>query len=225
MTICDCEGTGQCEGKYAGSSGGCLRVSRGANLNIYGGTYTNLAKAKTEYGGAVVILTNTAYTGTAAGSAPYGCTFNFYGGTITGGQTTGSGGNLNVYSDSCIFNMYGGIIEKGQADDNGGNIQSYGTVNLLGGTICGGDAAKNGDDVYINGGTLTIGGDIQIGSIYLNGKSFKIHSSGLNTTTTPIEIVGTGEFATNVVDDLSACFTAAGEIVYDAAKKTLTIIQ
>ena len=221
LTICDCVGTGACESSSA-YNGGTLRLARGGYLNVYGGTYTNLKEAST--GGAVVVVSRDVYsaTGSTSSNSENKSTFNFYGGTITGGKTTGTGGNLSVFHAECTFNMYGGIIENGTSTGNGGNMRSHGTVNLLGGIIRGGDAAKNGDDVYINAGTLTIGGDIQIGSIYLNGKSFKIHSSGL-TTTTPIEIVGTGKFATNVLTDLSACFKAAGEIVYDAAAKTLTI--
>ena len=220
LTICDCEGTGACESSYA-SNGGTLRLARGGVLNVYGGTYTNLKKVST--GGAVVVVSRDVYsaTGSTADNSENKSVFNFYGGKLTGGQTTGNGGNLTVFHAECTFNMYGGIIENGQADGTGGNVRAYGTINLLGGTIIGGTGAK-GNDVYMNSGTLTIGGNLNIGSIYLNGKSFKIHSSGL-TTETPIEIIGTGKFATNVLTDLSACFKAAGEIVYDEEAKTLTI--
>ena len=221
LTICDCVGTGACESSY-GSNGGTLRLARGGTLNVYGGTYTNLKEVTT--GGAVVVVSRDVYSGTGgtADTTENKSTFNFYGGKISGGKTTGTGGNLTVFHAECTFNMYGGIIENGTSTGNGGNIRSYGTTNLLGGTITGGSAAKNGDDVYMHGGTLTIGGNMNIGSIYLNGKSFKIHSSGL-TTETPIEIIGTGTFATNVLTDLTECFKSTGEIVYDEEAKTLTI--
>ncbi len=221
LTLCDCEGTGEVAANYA-SNGGCLRLTRGGTLNVYGGTYTN-SKAVANGGGVVVVSRDTySATGATTTNTENKSVFNFYGGKLTGGKTTGTGGNLTVFHAECTFNMYGGIIENGQADGNGGNMRSYGTTNLLGGTVTGGSAAGNGDDVFINGGTLTIGGKMNIGSIYLNGKSFKIHTSGLETAT-PIEIVGTGTFATNVLTDLSSCFQAATGIIYDATAKTLSI--
>ncbi len=221
LTLCDCVGTGEAVANY-GYNGGCLRLTRGGTLNVYGGTYSNLQEVTS--GGAVVVVSRDTYSATGASSTntENESVFNFYGGKLSGGKTSGSGGNLTVFHAECTFNMYGGIMEGGEATGNGGNMRSHGTVNLLGGTITGGSAAK-GDDVFINGGTLTIGGKLEIGSIHVNGKSFKIHDSGL-TVTLPIDIVGaSGTFATNVAEDLSSRFAVVGTIVYDANAKTLKV--
>ena len=219
LTICDCVGTGKCQANTT-TAGGALRMARGGTLNIYGGTFTNLKE--TTGGGVVVIGRDTwSATGATASNSSSFAIVNMYGGKITGGKTSGNGGNVTVYHAECKVNMYGGVIENGVAAKNGGNIYCNGTMNLLGGTITGGSAAK-GNDLYLYGGTLTIGGKLNIGQIHVNGKTFKIHADGLETET-PIEIIGSGTFATNVLTDLSGCFKAASGIVYDAAAKTLAI--
>ena len=225
LTITDCVGTGKGTASFS-SNGGVLRLTRGGTLNVYGGTYTNTKTVST--GGAVVVVSRDNYS--ATGSTTDGTTtqnkstFNMYGGTLKDGKTTGTGGNLTVFHSECTFNMYGGTIEGGTADANGGGMRAYGTTNLLGGKITGGKD-KNGCTVFINGGTLTIGGDVEIDSISLNGKSFKIHSSGWNITT-PVKLVGSGKFATNVTTDMSALFEdmkGALNVVYDETAKTLTL--
>ena len=219
LTICDCVGTGKCQANTT-TAGGALRMARGGTLNIYGGTFTNL---KETTGGGVVVIGRDGWSATGATSSNSGnfAVVNMYGGKITGGKTSGNGGNVTIYHAECTFNMYGGVIENGVAAKNGGNIYGNGTMNMLGGSITGGSAAK-GDDLYLYGGTLTIGGKLNIGQIHVNGKTLKIHSSGLETET-PIEIIGSGTFATNVLTDLSGCFQAASGIVYDAAAKTLAV--
>jgi hypothetical protein len=219
LTICDCVGTGKCQANTT-TAGGALRMARGGTLNIYGGTFTNL---KETTGGGVVVIGRDVWSATGASSSNSSsfAILNMYGGKITGGKSSGNGGNVTVYHAECTFNMYGGVIENGVAAKNGGNIYCNGKMNLLGGSITGGSAAK-GDDLYLYSGTLTIGGKLAIGQIHVNGKTLKIHSSGLETET-PIEIIGSGTFATDVLTDLSGCFKAATAIVYDAAEKTLKI--
>lgn len=222
LTVTDCGTTGKAIGAST-SNGGCIKITKGGTLNIYGGTFSNPNKVST--GGGVIVVSRDGSSACGSGSStPNVGVFNLYGGTLSGGKTSGSGGTVTVFHAECTMNMYGGTIENGVATSNGGNLRSHGTVNLLGGTITGGSAAK-GDDVYINGGTLTIGGELTIGSIHVNGKSFKIHSGGL-TVKAPIEIVGSDTFATGVAVDLSGCFKAADStlsVVYDAEAKTLKL--
>ena len=223
LTFTDCEGTGTVSGNIA-QNGGCIKVLNGGTLNIYAGTFTNPKKDTT--GGAVIAVSND--SGNVVASSPKKTsTFNFYGGTLTGGQTSGNGGTLATWTANTVLNMYGGTVENGSADKAGGCISINGPAKILGGAVSGGSAGTNGQDIAIrSSGSLTLGGEVSIGSIHLaSGKTITIHADGL-TVAAPIIVETTGTFATNVITDLSACFRTLDStlaVIYDEVAQTLTI--
>lgn len=103
----------------------------------------------------------------------YESTLDIFGGKITGGKVTGSGGGGAIALDDreCVLNIYAGEISGNNGRNSGGAIFlndnnddkgiGSGTVNLYGGKICN-NTATNGGAIYaVSGGTINlIGGEI-----------------------------------------------------------------
>jgi len=106
-------------------------------------------------------------------------TLNIYGGTFSGTNTTGRGGNVDLYGGG-TFNLYSGCIKDGNCTDPeisyaGGNlyIGEKSTLNMKGGMIAGGISAKSGGNIEIYKGTLNMdGGVIMKGSANLGGNLY-----------------------------------------------------
>ena len=97
----------------------------------------------------------------ALADVPKGAKFVLYGGTLTGGTSTGNGGAVAVTGGG-VFEMYGGVIENCKSAVDGGAVSvTSGTLVLAGGTIRNNTAARNGGGVYTQVNT-TLNGDIQI---------------------------------------------------------------
>ena len=120
----------------------------------------------------------------------YNATFNMYGGTLKGGNTT-NGGGVNV--NNAVFNMYGGTITENTATRDGGGIYvgSKGTLNLYGGTITKNTVSTNekhhGGGVYVESNFKTGAGKISIsGSPVITGntRTYTDATTGASTTTT-----------------------------------------
>ena len=120
----------------------------------------------------------------------YNATFNMYGGTLKGGNTT-NGGGVNV--NNAAFNMYGGTITENTATSDGGGIYvgSKGTLNLYGGTITKNTVSTNeghhGGGVYVESNKWTGVGKISIfGSPVITGntRTYTDATTGASTTTT-----------------------------------------
>ena len=116
----------------------------------------------------------------------YNATFNMYGGTLKGGNTT-NGGGVNV--NNAAFNMYGGTITENTATRDGGGIYvgSKGTLNLYGGTIRGNKVETNeshhGGGVYVESNKWTGVGKISIsGSPVITGNT-RTYTPDSTTTT------------------------------------------
>jgi len=112
-------------------------------INILAGTYNCSAVNSKRWNGVVI---------DAAGE------LNIYGGTLSGGNGTGTGGMISAKN----FNLYGGVIENGTATWGGGNVQvkGGGVMNMYGGTIRGGS---------VNVKALNTGDSGYGGNIYVNG--------------------------------------------------------
>ena len=120
----------------------------------------------------------------------YNATFNMYGGTLKGGNTT-NGGGVNV--NNAAFNMYGGTITENTATRDGGGIYvgSKGTLNLYGGTITKNTVSTNeghhGGGVYVESNKWSGVGKISIsGSPVITGntRTYTDATTGASTTTT-----------------------------------------
>ena len=116
----------------------------------------------------------------------YNATFNMYGGTLKGGNTT-NGGGVNV--NNAAFNMYGGTITENTATRDGGGIYvgSKGTLNLYGGTITKNTVSTNekhhGGGVYVESNFKTGAGKISIsGSPVITGNT-RTYTPDSTTTT------------------------------------------
>lgn len=97
----------------------------------------------------------------ALADVPKGAKFVLYGGTLTGGTSTGNGGAVAVTGGG-VFEMYGGVIENCKSAVDGGAVSvTSGTLVLADGTIRNNTATRNGGGVYTQVNT-TLKGDIQI---------------------------------------------------------------
>ena len=178
-------------GKTLSSNGsGKIQVKNGGHLVLCdcqgGGTFKGATK--NVWGGACVYL--------------YTSTFDMFGGKLTGGKVTGSGGGGAIALDDqqCVFNMYGGEISSNNGKNYGGAIfQNFaknkpnatgGKFNMYGGTIKD-NTAKNGGaffsttggNIKMTGGTISgntatqSSNDAGGGAIYMRGNG-KIDISG-----------------------------------------------
>ena len=153
-------------GKTLASNGTAkIQVKNGGRLVLCdcqgGGTIKGATKDV--WGGACVYL--------------YTSTFDMFGGKLTGGKVTGSGGGGAIAMDDqqCVFNMYGGEISGNNGKNYGGAIFrkfnanmpniTGGAFNMYGGTI------KN--NTALNGGAFfsTTGGNIKMTGGTISGNT------------------------------------------------------
>ena len=102
-------------------------------------------------------------SGTGSGVYVNG-TFNLYGGSITGNNSSYKGGGVTVWGGT--FHMYGGTISDNNGADGGGvylnskinsGMTYKASFNMYGGTISG-NTANYGGGVYVNSSTFTMTG-------------------------------------------------------------------
>lgn len=196
LNLMDMAGGGVITGNTAGQAS-VFYVYENAVFNFYGGTMT--AKK-----------TVTSNSGAGIGGVDKG-TMNMYGGMITGGTATKSGGNLNLYNTGEL-NLYGGVIEKGTSlEASGGNIHmsANSRLHIYGGSILGGSAGNLGDCINANG-AVTLHGQtpITVTEIYLPGtKTLSI--DGILPAESSIGILlaaETGAFTGNTEEANGGCF-------------------
>ena len=135
-------------------------VPKGATLNIQGdGTVSGhgpATSASDRLGGTIQVSS--------------GGFLNLYGGTLTSTHIDGyAGNNGGAVGVSGTFTMYGGQVTGGYASNTGGNVfvGPSGTFKLLGGQVA--QSAK-GTSVYIQG-NLVLGGNGSVDNAYLTYKS------------------------------------------------------
>lgn len=126
------------------------------------------------------------------------------GGLITGGNTTDSGGGVDVKEEAC-FTMKGGTIANNIAEEYGGGVvvRENGMFEMTGGTICDNVAGYDGGGVYVSYGEFRIQGELEISgnckrksdgqspnNVYLDGdpENAIITISGELKNTTPIGV-------------------------------------
>lgn len=80
---------------------------------------------------------------------------------ITGGNTSGDGGGINISAGSVTIKD--GTEISGNKAVDGGGIISGGSLKLAGGTISGNTASNRGGGIYNNGGTIFLYGSALIG--------------------------------------------------------------
>ncbi len=121
----------------------------------------------------------------------YNATFNMYGGTLKGGNRTGTGGGVDIVNGT--MNLYGGTITENTATSDGGGIyvSSKGALNLYGGTITKNTVNANeghhGGGVYVESNQWSGVGKISIsGSPVITGntRTYTDATTGASTSTT-----------------------------------------
>ena len=159
-----------------------LNVTKGATLNLYGGTFTKGASDAPVvwvWAGETNLYDGAKIVGTSADVGNYSsavllqnaeASFYMHGGEISGGHNKNSGGNVCINNGS--FTMTGGSISGGTAVSyHGGNVYlKAGSFTMTGGSISGGSATYYGNNVYTNDTGVTAeisGGTITDGSLYV----------------------------------------------------------
>ena len=230
LTISDCTAA-TIDGKYTagkltGGSRGVvnLAVDASAVFTLYDGILTGNNRAD-NVGGAVTLLNTpdgsnvfNMYGGEISsnwakgdGGAVYvkeGCTFNLYGGTITGNKsTTFHGGGVAVVKDGTL-NLYGGTISGNNASKNGGGIfVQEGSLNIYGGSVKGNYAGSNG------GGISAISGKITINGGAVTGNTAKAAGGALSVSTkTRLKISG-GNLDYNTANDGGAICVMSDSVI------------
>lgn len=142
---------GVISGGKAGKGGGNAMSTTGCNINIYGG---QVLGGEAAYGGSL-------YT--------YQGVIKIDAGLVSGGVSTGNGGNIAVEgtsTKSATLTISGGTVQNGQG--KGGNIalvNSYTSGTISGGTISGGvGVGQHGGNILVSGGKLTMTGGELIGT-------------------------------------------------------------
>lgn len=141
-----------------GASGAAVHANAGkglATVNLYGGTYT---KAENDTESAILYIgynggTINMYEDVTVDATGRTSTVTAAGVHVQGGEGDAKGPG--------VFTMYGGLIKNGNTTKTGGNLNitnAYGTANLLGGTIEGGTATGDGGNIYCTAGTLKLEG-------------------------------------------------------------------
>ena len=231
-------------------------------INIYGGnfkrsnscgTYTNVVMVQ-GLGGVVNMYGGTIDANkdiTNAGAYPAGvyllandsrtATFNMYGGTITGANSSADGGSVCA-TVRTTFNMYGGTVSDGTARGGGNFYVNGGTLNVYGGTISGGTATHasvvGGGNILVHasgklhmeGGVVSggkasgIGGNIavrasNVGTVEISGGKIyggtaKNNANGHNIyvgTAASFLTISGGEIAGDIITGSGVTTTLSGE--------------
>lgn len=210
----------------------------GHTLNL--GEYTILVGS---YGAKLYLCDCSAQkTGTVSGGGSKGCvsvydaadykaTFNMYGGTLRGGNRTGTGGGVNV--EIGTMNMYGGTITENTATSDGGGIfvNTKSALNLYGGTITKNTVSTNeghhGGGVYVESNMWSGVGKISIsGSPVITGNT-RTYMPNSTTTTENLYLsygfYNSGKFPTITLGTLTSGANIgiwAGESVFSTASET-----
>ena len=206
------------------SNGAAIHTQDGAQVHLYGGTYTKNAATCSAvyvgegcgvhmYDGASIDTTGqteTANPGAVLMDKANG-SFYMHGGTVTGARSTGNGGSIRVTMGT--FTMDSGTISGGYTTKRGGNIAvNGGSFIMNGGLITGGEARATygGGNVYVtdstfdmNGGTVTLG--VAAGSSY-GGGNFGVFNGTLNIRGTEQNTV----ISAGKVNNTSATVTGLG---------------
>ena len=165
LVLCDCAGGGTFKGATQSVWGGACIYLYTSTLDMFGGKLTG-GKVTGKGGGGAIALDDQQ------------CTFNMYGGEISGNNGKNYGGaifrkfNANMPNTTGgTFNMYGGTIKNNTAKNGGAFFSTTGgTINMTGGTISGNTATMNSNDagggaIYMRGnGKINISGSAKINS-------------------------------------------------------------
>ena len=128
----------------------------------------------------------------------YRSTLDFFGGKITGGKVTGSGGGGAIALDdsNCVLNIYGGEISGNNGKVIGGAVYfncldgKGGTVNMYGGEISGNKAQKGGVFFSERGGTVNLIGGTVSGNSATSNDGGVINMAGADITISGTKITG-----------------------------------
>lgn len=223
LNITDCIGSGQITSSASNKSnapvlymfGGHADAEKGVLVNLYGGT---LKAQDTDASAAAGVVSVNNASNVAV------CTFNIYGGTITGGYGLNGSVNLNGKKGTpqgAICNMYGGAITDGKAASYyGGNLRvTNGEFYMYGGTMSGGVGKY---------GTLDIPSDLE-NSYNTNNKCVidgKVSISGMTTygAASPYQIALGENFATDTVIKLHVS-NSAGKIITGATPEWISYFE
>ncbi len=189
---------GSISGAGVTNDGGTVALYNKGIFNLYGGTVYGCAA---RYGGAFAVGAE--------------CQLNIYGGTVTGGTSTGGKGG-NIYTNNGIISISGGTISDGLAQSGrGGNIFASGSgsqITLSGGTISGGIA--NADSNYGYGGNIFHNGVMNMSGGTVTGGTAQCGRGGnLYTSVATLNMSGgtiTDGNAPKVYDDTGAAVYRTG---------------
>lgn len=160
LDICDCKGIGQI-GHSGNATRGAFAIDAQCTVNFFSGTINGTMNNNKQQPVTMnqINARFNMYGGTITGgvSASSGGNvqiqngqFYMYAGAITGGSSKTFGGNVAVTATNGGFYMYGGKIENGTATTHGGNLGiSYGRFQLIGGKIENGTAGTYGGNASI----------------------------------------------------------------------------
>ena len=162
LVLCDCQGGGTFKGATQNVWGGACIYLYTSTLDMFGGKLTG-GKVTGGGGGAIALDDRN-------------CTFNMYGGEISGNDGRNYGGavfqNFAANKPNATggnFNMYGGVIKNNSAKNGGAFFSTTGgTINMTGGTISGNTATQSSNDagggaIYMRGsGKINISGSAEI---------------------------------------------------------------
>ena len=194
-------------------------------------------------GGGTIYIGNTYATAVlfrghiVGGTAKYGGNvyanpgrFIMNGGTVSGGTTTTSGGNIAL-ENAASFIMNGGTVTGGKTDGKGGNVSIYGgsktaLLELNGGSILDGTAVSGGNLRAGQGGKIVItGGTVSGGTATTEGTNIFAES------TATLEITGGtvgggihyGSTGTLTLSGAPKIKAESGAGIYIPAGKKLTV--
>jgi len=170
LTITDStNNVGSVVGKGHTSNNGNILIQGTCTVNIYDGNFTSTNANVPSEGGVFEV------SGTSV--------VNMYGGTISGGQVRGNGGNVLIRETS-TFNMYDGNVVDGKAKASGGNFCVYGKLYIYGGTVSDGDSAYAASTYNTSTGKWVAG--------YGHGGNIYISGIDAEFTVTNAKIIGGG---------------------------------
>ncbi len=168
LTVLDTAGGGEMMSTGKEGASGGLIYGTGAEINLVSGTLRGLVNDTPVTTGGVLHLNN-------------GTVFNMTGGTVTGGYTSGDGGNIYLWTD-CVMNLSGGTVENGISGNRGGNILigEKCSFTMTGGTVRGGHATEQGSNIRLNYSTtdVTVSGGTVYGDMAIfSARSFVLSGS------------------------------------------------
>lgn len=160
FNICDCHEEENWGGLSSTGSGVAPLIHSYTNnrghvqINIFGGNFQSVETEPTDGDSAGLIRLGN--TGSVAAGEEYHGVLNLYDGNLMNGSAK-SGGNLYV-SYGCTFNMYGGSITGGYASGNGGNIYLASSASMhIEGDVNISGAADGGNLYLTDGDQMTVG--------------------------------------------------------------------